>query len=59
MNPMICSSVNLLLRIALPLRCADIVRLRWGGIRGAGHLHAFSLHVAVRVEGREASFKCL
>jgi hypothetical protein len=37
MNPMICSSVYLLLRIALPLRCADFVPLRRYGFRGAGH----------------------
>jgi hypothetical protein len=44
MNPMICSSVNLLLRIALPLRCADLVPFPWYGIRGAGHRGSIALH---------------
>jgi hypothetical protein len=35
MNPMICSSVYLFLRILLLLGCAEFVRLRWYGSRGA------------------------
>ena len=37
MNPMICSSVYLLLRIALPLDCADSL-LPWYGWRVAGQI---------------------